>query len=67
MKIIFSISNFQNSPTAGQYVSEGMKFQSFRVSQVIHDAIVEYFDTGELDPDIPPLGVSISKVGLCAL
>lgn len=43
-------------------MSEGVKFQSFRVSQVVHDEIVEYIDTGELDPDIPPLGVSVSKV-----
>ena len=45
-------------------MSDGKLFRTFRVSQVIFDRIVEYIDTGELDPEIPSLGVSISQVRL---
>ncbi|XP_062605312.1 uncharacterized protein LOC134267104 [Saccostrea cucullata] len=51
-----------NITTAKKYVSEGSKHRSFRVSQVVHGTVVDIIDSGELDPEIPTLGVSISDV-----
>jgi hypothetical protein len=46
----------------GKYVSEEKKMRFFRVSQVIYENVVELVDSGELDPNIPTLGISISEV-----
>ncbi|XP_061197238.1 putative ribosome-binding factor A, mitochondrial [Saccostrea echinata] len=51
-----------NITTAKKYVSEGSKHRSFRVSQVVHGTVVDIIDSGDLDPEIPTLGVSISDV-----
>ncbi|XP_048731376.2 uncharacterized protein LOC125648379 [Ostrea edulis] len=51
-----------STTTTGKYVSEERKMRFFRVSQVIYENVVDLVDSGELDPYIPTLGISISEV-----